>query len=121
MSMENFDQEDLKMLTLFYKTMNETENKEEYIEMNTKFHHLLSSKCESPRLLGFIETISRGFSQDTPQIIRGQIEKSDKEHCNIINAVLNNEPEKAASYLGEHINRTGKELVVLMQNDNLNI
>jgi len=120
-SMENFNQQDLSFLTYLYKTMKGTDSEEEYIEMNANFHHFLSSKCESPRLLGFIETVSRGFSQDTPQLISGQIKKSNKEHSNILNAILNNEKAKAESYLSEHIDRTGQQLVELMQNENLNI
>src|SRR5699024_4620079 len=120
-SIENFNQQDLSFLTYLYKTMKGTDSEEEYIEMNANFHHFLSSKCESPRLLGFIETVSRGFSQDTPQLISGQIKKSNKEHSNILNAILNNEKAKAESYLSEHIDRTGQQLVELMQNENLNI
>lgn len=116
-SIENFSKEDLDVLKLYCETMKETDSEEEYVEMNTKFHHLMSSKCDSPRLLGFIETTSRGFSQDTPQIIRGQIMKSNKEHHSILHAILNNEKEKAAQYLALHIKRTGDELVTTMKNN----
>lgn len=115
-SMSHFDEEDLETIKSYCKTMMETDKEEEYVEINAKFHRLLSSKCGSPRLLGFIETISRGFSQDTPQIIRGQIVRSNQEHKNIVECILNNDKEKAAEYLALHISRTGEELVTIMQN-----
>jgi DNA-binding GntR family transcriptional regulator len=115
-SIANFTKQDIGNLTTYHESMLETNSAEEYVEINVDFHHLLFSRCRSPRLLGFIETISRGFAQDTPQIIPGQIEKSNQEHERILKEIKNKNPEKAASFLAEHIERTGKELIRSMEN-----
>lgn len=88
-----------------------------YTEINKKFHQTLLSRCESSRLLAFIETISHGFAQDTPEIIPGQMEKSNKEHANILDAILQEDEERAAQYLAEHIDRSGIELIASLENE----
>jgi DNA-binding GntR family transcriptional regulator len=115
-SMGNFTKLDIEKLTFYHNAMMETDSAEEYVELNADFHQLLFSRCNSPRLLGFIETISRGFPQDTPQLIPGQIGKSNQEHEKILKEINNNHPEMAASFLAEHIERTGKELIRSMEN-----
>lgn len=114
-SMLNLSEEDLESLKSYHKKMKETENGEAYVEYNREFHRLLFSRCESPRLLSFIETISHGFAQDTPQIIPGQISKSNQEHEKILGSILKGEKEQAARYLAEHISRTSRELIVAME------
>src|SRR5699024_12746042 len=69
----------LDCLSKLHQEMVHSESGESYVELNADFHKLLFSRCNSPRLLGFIETISHGFAQDTPQIIPGQIQKSNKD------------------------------------------
>ncbi|SFB02676.1 DNA-binding transcriptional regulator, GntR family [Lentibacillus halodurans] len=115
-SIKNFSKDDFEALKTYHQSMIENESGEEYVEWNAKFHQLLSSRCQSPRLLGFIGTISRGFAQDTPQIIPGQIQKSNKEHEDILNAILNEDEEKAVEYLTYHISRTGEELLNSLEN-----
>lgn len=115
-SMANFSNGDLNALQMYDESMKKSADEEEYVELNAAFHQLLSSRCKSPRLLGFIDTIGRGFSQDTPQIIRGQIQKSNKEHETILKAILNGDEEKAADSLASHIRRTGDELIDAMEN-----
>ena len=109
-SMQHFTEEDRKTIKKYHDSMMEA-TAEEYIELNKEFHDLLTSSCESPRLLSFIHTISRGLAQDTPLVIPGQMEKSNVEHERIVQAILENDAEGAASYLAEHIHRTGVELV----------
>ncbi len=109
-SMQHFTEEDYKLIKQYHDSMMEATTKE-YIELNKEFHDMLTSSCESPRLLGFIHTISRGLAQDTPLVIPGQMEKSNTEHGRIVQAILENDGEGAAACLAEHIQRTGMELV----------
>lgn len=115
-SMNHFSEDDLEALKSYHKSMIEDETGKDYVEWNALFHQLLSSRCQSPRLLGFIGTVSRGFAQDTPQIIPGQIQKSNQEHEDILNAILNDDAEEAAEYLNYHISRTGDELLNSLEN-----
>jgi len=110
-SMRNFTKQDIEKLTSYHEAMLATDNADEYVELNADFHQLLFSCCNSPRLIGFIETISRGFAQDTPQLIPGQIKKSNLEHEGILKEIKNKKPEKASSSLAKHNERTGKELI----------
>lgn len=112
-SIKTFSDEDRHLLKNYHESMLEAPS-EDYIELNRKFHDLLVSRCESPRLLSFIQTISRGFAQDTPLVIPGQLEKSNSEHGRIVEAILEEDAEKAADCLAKHIERTGKELVIYL-------
>lgn len=109
-SMKYFTEEDRKLIKQYHDSMMKATT-EEYIELNKEFHDLLTNNCESPRLLGFINTISRGLAQDTPLVIPGQMDKSNTEHERIVQAILESDAEGAAEYLAEHIHRTGIELV----------
>ena len=109
-SMQHFAEEDRRLIKQYHDSMVEATT-EEYIELNKEFHDLLTSSCESPRLLGFINTISRGLAQDTPLVIPGQMKKSNTEHEKIVQAILENDADGAAEHLAEHIHRTGRELV----------
>src|SRR5699024_8201487 len=114
-SMFNFTEKHRGELKSCHHSMLITETVVEYIELNRIFHDLLTMHCESPRLLGFIKTISHGFAQDTPQIIPGQMEKSNSEHGGILQAILDNNEQKASELLATHIQRTGDELVVYLE------
>lgn len=87
-----------------------------YIEKNKKFHRFLLSRCQSPKLLGLIDTISHGVALDTPEIVPGQIEKSDKEHKHILEAVIEGDGTKAAELLTKHIKRSGTALLKSLEN-----
>ncbi|RKQ35792.1 GntR family transcriptional regulator [Oceanobacillus halophilus] len=112
----NFTKEEINKLEEFHQGMIETNSRDHFVELNIQFHQLLINKCNRPRLLGIIGTISNGFPHDTPQIIPGQIEKSIQEHEQILNAIKNRETETAATCLSEHIRRSGEELIQSMEN-----
>src|SRR5699024_924888 len=119
-SIYNFTKEDIVTLKSYHKIMGETDSEDVYIELNSKFHQLLVCQCDSDRILRFIETISRGFPQDTPQIIPEQISKSNQEHEKILNAIIEEDSEKASQLLAQHIQRTGDELIAEMENKHFN-
>lgn len=113
-SMLHFTEKDRRELKKYHNLMLESEIEEEYTELNRKFHLLLLKDCNSPRLFSFIQTISHGFAQDTPQVIPGQIEKSNQEHGEILQAILENDENLASEELAKHIARTGEELLVYL-------
>ncbi|WP_156289627.1 GntR family transcriptional regulator [Oceanobacillus salinisoli] len=112
----HFTKNDIHQLSELHEEMVNTNSGEDFVELNIAFHQLLIKKCNRPRLLGIIETISNGFPQDTPQIIPGQIRKSNQEHEAILKAIINEDVESAAKYLSEHIKRSGEELIDSMEN-----
>ena len=114
-SMLYFTELNRRELKRCHESMLEAETEEKYIELNKEFHNLLITQCNSPRLLGFIKTISRGFAQDTPLIIPGQIKKSNGEHEKILQAVLENDEQQSSNFLAAHIQRTGEELVIYLE------
>src|SRR5699024_2293546 len=114
-SIPNLSQNDINLLKTLHREMLEAKD-ETYIEANKKFHHYILSRCQSPRLLSFINTISHGFAQDTPEIIPGQIEKSNNEHTHILESVIQQESNKAAEFLTKHIERSGRELLKSLEN-----
>jgi DNA-binding GntR family transcriptional regulator len=115
-SIDSITQDDLSILSRYHQSMLNTESDEDFVEYNRKFHKILFSHCNSPRLLGFIETISNGFAQDTPQIIPGQRQKSNKEHNDILKAIIQGDGKKASDFLSSHIRRTGEELLTTLEN-----
>lgn len=114
-SMPHFTEEDLQLLDQCYQGMISTTG-EAYIELNKKFHQILLYRCDSRRLLSFIETISHGFAQETPEIIPGQMEKSNKEHARLLEYIVKGEKDQAAECLANHIERSGKELLTALEN-----
>src|SRR5699024_5159943 len=75
-SMDNLDEVYLNELKKTHAEMKEATSEEKFVELNTKFHKLLIGRCDNSRLLKFIEMNFKGFPQDTPQVIQGQITKS---------------------------------------------
>ncbi|WP_102026602.1 GntR family transcriptional regulator [Salirhabdus sp. Marseille-P4669] len=116
-SIQHFSEEDLVQLQNYHLNMVKAESDEEYAELNAKFHKLMFSRCNSSRLLSFIEAISHGFAQDTPLIISGQMKKSNLEHEKIVHAILEKDAERASEHLAHHISRTEKELIMSLNRD----
>lgn len=114
-SVNEFKQSDIEELSKLHEIMLQTDSSQKYVEYNAKFHHILVNHCKSSRLLSFIETVSNGFALDTPQIIPGQIQKSNKEHAAIVKAIVEGDAEKASEYLSQHIQRTGLELLTTLE------
>ncbi|WP_017798027.1 GntR family transcriptional regulator [Oceanobacillus kimchii] len=114
-SMEQFKQTDIDELSALHQTMLQTESDQKYVEYNANFHDILVSRCKSSRLLSFIEAVLNGFALDTPQIIPGQVQKSNKEHGVILEAIVERDADKASELLAQHIQRTGVELLQTLE------
>ncbi|GAB3057471.1 GntR family transcriptional regulator [Salinicoccus sesuvii] len=97
----------LKMLNTF--------EKEEYVDLNKRFHAISFSGCKSKRVHSLMARVSHGIAKDTPYVIPGQIEKSNREHSVILKAISSKDAERAASELSNHIDRTRKDLIEVLK------
>ncbi|MCQ6268384.1 GntR family transcriptional regulator [Fictibacillus sp. WQ 8-8] len=115
LSVEKLKDEDVEQLKNLVVKMESTNEVDEFVYTNIEFHQLLIKYCPWKRLLKFIETLWNGFPQDTPQILTGQIDKSNQEHRAILEAVLIKDNVKASKLVSNHIKRTGTMLVQKLQ------
>jgi DNA-binding GntR family transcriptional regulator len=116
-SVGRFSEQDLKRLSELADQMDSAEDVEDFVSFNIEFHKLLIKHCRWNRLNTFISSLWSGFPQQTPHLIQGQTETSNKEHRQILDAILNNEKEKAAELVAEHILRTGDLLIQSLKKD----
>lgn len=114
-SVERMSEEDIAKLEELVLKMDGITDTEEFVEANIAFHKTLVKGCSWNRLLTFIGTLWNGFPQQTPHIITGQLITSKKEHKEILEAVKQKDAKKAAQLLAEHVQRTGRELVKKMK------
>ncbi|WP_160141585.1 GntR family transcriptional regulator [Salicibibacter halophilus] len=91
---------------------------EDFVQTNIDFHYLLLKRCPWKRLSTFIQVLWNGYSQQTPEFLHGQIEKSNEDHKQIVQALKNDEPERAAYLLHDHILNTGKRLIAFIKAKN---
>ncbi len=111
LSVPDLTEDEIASLEELLQSMEKTEDANEFIQLNNKFHRILVSHCPWERLSSFIDKLWKGFPQQTPHIITGQIDKSKDEHRLIFDAVKQKDAGQAASVLEAHIQRTGKTLV----------
>ncbi|WFT76829.1 GntR family transcriptional regulator [Halobacillus naozhouensis] len=102
---------DISELKRLMEEMEGTEDPEVFVQANISYHHLLIKRCNWNRLLSFIETLWNGFPQQTPTLLPGQMDLSNQEHQQILDAVNEKDESKAAVLVSEHIKRTGEALV----------
>jgi len=110
-SVGSIKQEDIQKLENLTKQMKKSIEAEEFVEANIEYHRMLMKHCSWKRLLSFIETLWNGFPQQTPHMLAGQVDLSNQEHDEILNAVKDGDADRAASLLADHIKRTGKSLI----------
>ncbi|MED4584941.1 GntR family transcriptional regulator [Brevibacillus choshinensis] len=115
MSVEHMVQDDIDQLEELVVAMEHSKDATEFIECNIEFHRLLISRCPWKRLVTFIETLWNGFPQQTPQMLRDQTEKSNKEHREILQAIKKRNAAEAGKLVHGHIKRTGDNLVKSLQ------
>lgn len=99
--------QDISYLEQLISEMEEMNNINDFVTHNIKFHNALIQHCSWERLLSFIKILWNGFPQQTPYIIKDQVEKSHNEHMQIVQYLKENEIEKASEILAHHISRTG--------------
>ncbi|RFU64548.1 GntR family transcriptional regulator [Peribacillus saganii] len=103
--------DDTQQLSYLADQMETAEDVDDFVQYNIDFHKLLIKRCNWERLNTFITTLWNGLPQQTPHLLEGQTEMSNKEHRAIINAIQNKEKGKAGKLVAEHIKRTGEKLI----------
>lgn len=103
--------EDINKLERLVSEMKKASDAQEFVETNIEFHRMLMKYCTWNRLLSVIETLWNGFPQQTPHMLKGQMELSNKEHDAILQAVKEKDAYKAAELVSDHITRTGEALI----------
>ncbi|WP_257351122.1 GntR family transcriptional regulator [Pseudalkalibacillus decolorationis] len=111
LSVPKINKEDIRQLENLVEKMENADDPDIFIDANITFHHVLIKRCTWSRLLSFIETLWNGFPQHTPTLLPGQIDESNREHRQILEAVIDGDADKAAELISDHIKRTGKALV----------
>jgi DNA-binding GntR family transcriptional regulator len=97
--------------------MDAAEDVEDFVLYNIEFHKLLIKRCNWNRLNTFISTLWSGFPQQTPHLLKGQTETSNKEHRQIVEAIMKKDKVKAGDLVSEHILRTGQLLIKSLKVD----
>jgi DNA-binding GntR family transcriptional regulator len=110
-SIDHFSKADLNQLNELVNNMDSAEDVEDFVLYNIDFHKLLIKRCNWNRLNTFISTLWSGFPQQTPHLLKGQTETSNKEHRQIVEAIMKKDKERASSLVAEHILRTGELLI----------
>lgn len=103
--------EDIQRMEYLVGQMKMTNDAEVFVDLNVEYHRLLMKHCPWNRLLSFIETLWNGFPQQTPDMLPGQMELSNQEHDEMLQAVKDGDADKAASLISHHIERTGRYLI----------
>jgi DNA-binding GntR family transcriptional regulator len=115
LSVSRLTELDIKELQHKFKEMGEADNVDDFVAANIEFHRLIIKRCPWKRLLSFIDTLWNGFPQHTPHLLPKQMEKSNEEHKEILNAITKKDSEKASILLAMHIERTGDSLLKKLQ------
>lgn len=116
-SIDLLTENDLKELAFLVDRMESANDVDEFIQYNIDFHRLLVKRCTWERLNSFIGMLWSGFPQQTPHLIQGQMETSNVEHREILEAVLRRDKETASTLVSKHIFRTGEQLILSLLED----
>ncbi len=81
-----------------------------YTEFNVAFHMSIYEASGMPRLVRLIRGLWLGVPPLTPMVLEGRIDRSQKEHARIINALKARNSTQAAKALDRHIANAGAEL-----------
>ncbi|WP_367760392.1 GntR family transcriptional regulator [Ammoniphilus sp. 3BR4] len=116
-SLKKIQKQDIVEMESLVTIMDQVDEVDYFISTNIEFHRLLMKHCTKKRLLSFINTLWNGFPQQTPHLLENQMKKSNQEHREILEAVKENEVQKAAELVSNHVQRTGDALVRYIKND----
>jgi DNA-binding GntR family transcriptional regulator len=109
--------EDIEQLTALVNEMEIAKDADTFVQLNIDFHRLLVKPCKWERLNSFIGTLWNGLPQQTPHLLTGQIETSNDEHREILEAILRKDKDTVATLVSEHIVRTGESLIASLQKE----
>lgn len=78
---------------------------EDYVELNRSFHFNLYERSQRRRLLQFIQALWSGLPPLTPLSVAGQMERSMREHRQLLQALKEGRVEEGIEVLRQHIAR----------------
>ncbi|WP_245628128.1 GntR family transcriptional regulator [Shouchella shacheensis] len=116
-SYPSMTKEDIAALETLVQEMDSTRDTEKFVQHNVQFHKELMKHCEWKRLATFIQVLWNGYSQQTPDFLQGQMEKSNDDHRKIVQALKADDPDGAAILLCDHIAETGKRLILYIKSN----
>lgn len=102
-------EEKLKEASELQKTMNKEIDPGAWVESNWKFHFLLESAAESPRLAAFVKSVqdsSALYVAHAVQLDPDRIKKGNSDHRGILAAMRAGDGERAAELLRRHLDTT---------------
>jgi DNA-binding GntR family transcriptional regulator len=116
-SVDRLSEVEVNQLADLVDKMESVVDVDDFVQYNIDFHKLLVKHCKWERLNTFIGSLWNGLPQQTPHLLEGQTERSNKEHRSILNAILIKDKETAADLVSQHIFRTGEMLVNSLKED----
>jgi DNA-binding GntR family transcriptional regulator len=116
-SIDRLSEVEVNQLADLVDKMESVVDVDDFVQYNIDFHKLLVKHCKWERLNTFIGSLWNGLPQQTPHLLEGQTERSNKEHRSILNAILIKDKETAADLVSQHIFRTGEMLVNSLKED----
>jgi DNA-binding GntR family transcriptional regulator len=101
--------EELRAINRALSEAVEMENLTLIAELNTRFHQVVHESSGMPQLVRIIKQLWLGRTVFTPIYIPGRARRSVEEHEEILQALADRNPERAASAMREHIARAAAE------------
>jgi DNA-binding GntR family transcriptional regulator len=108
---------DLEKAAMILKATDQTTDAAQWAKLNWEFHAMLYTPSERPRLLGMIKTLHVNIDR----YVRLQMEKMDyleksqKEHYQLLEACRQQDTKATVKLLKQHINTAGEQLVAYLQ------
>jgi len=81
-----------------------------FTELNIDFHMAIYEASGMPRLVRLIRGLWHGVPPLTPIVLAGRIDRSQRQHGEIVDNLRKRDPAGAARALAEHIDTAGEEL-----------
>jgi DNA-binding GntR family transcriptional regulator len=110
LSVKRLTGDELERLSQLTARLRHTTDVHDWTEMNAEFHGLLASRCNRPRLLEHIQLLRR---QSTPYVRMfvkhlNQDAQADREHTEILNAVVERDAHAIERLVRQHLLNTGR-------------
>jgi DNA-binding GntR family transcriptional regulator len=97
------DFEDLENIAQQMKTAAEQKDIEQYVQLNQTFHFTLYDLSRQRRLVRMIQSLWSGLMPLTPMAVPGQLERSSREHEDIMRALKDKQQNSLESLMRDHI------------------
>ena len=82
-----------------------------YVELNEAFHSFIWKASKSARLFSLLSDLWNGLQPQFPDFVDFQVEKSIKEHEQIVQAIINQNKQAAREHAQNHVLRTKEDFL----------